>query len=66
MMDRRQILTALPLAAAVPLVAQAQTGAVDNVVMNGPLQKAMTPDQALAELKAGNERFVSGRMYRRD
>jgi carbonic anhydrase len=69
MLDRRQILTALPIAAALPLVAQAaqaQSGQVDNVVMNSALQKAMTPDQALAELKAGNERFLTGRMYRRD
>lgn len=66
MLDRRQLLAALPIAAAVPLIAQAQGGEVDNVVMNGASQKAMTPDQALAELMAGNQRFLSGRMYRRD
>ena len=59
MLDRRQILTALPIAAALPLVAHAQTGPVDDVVMNSASQKAITPDQALAELKAGNERTAS-------
>lgn len=34
--------------------------------MTASAQKAMTPDQALAELKAGNERFVSGQMRNRD
>lgn len=66
MLNRRQLLMALPLGAAVPLAALAQTGALDETVMTGAAQKAMTPDQALAELKAGNERFLTGRMYRRD
>ena len=66
MLDRRQLISTLPIAAVFPLVACAQTGPVDNTVMTGATQKAMTPDQALAELKAGNERFLSGKMYRRD
>jgi carbonic anhydrase len=66
MLNRRQLLMAVPLGAALPLAALAQTGTLDETVMTGATQKAMTPDQALAELKAGNERFLSGRMYRRD
>ena len=34
--------------------------------MSRERQKNMTPDQALAELKQGNERFVSGKMLQRD
>ena len=66
MLNRRQLLMAVPLSAAMPLAAFAQSGALDETVMTGASQKAMTPDQALAELKAGNERFLSGPMYRRD
>jgi carbonic anhydrase len=34
--------------------------------MSEEAQQAMTPDQALAELRAGNERFVNGKMRNRD
>jgi carbonic anhydrase len=35
-------------------------------VLTAENQKALTPDQVLADLKAGNERFVSGRLTGRD
>lgn len=34
--------------------------------MTAESQRAMTPDQALAELQAGNKRFLSGEMRNRD
>lgn len=39
---------------------------VVSTAMDADRQKAMTPDQALAALKEGNERFVSGKMTARD
>lgn len=37
-----------------------------NDVVTAEAQKAMTPDMVLADLKAGNERFVSGNAINRD
>jgi carbonic anhydrase len=38
----------------------------DVAPMTAAAQKAMTPDQAIARLKAGNVRFVNGQMVARD
>jgi carbonic anhydrase len=35
-------------------------------VMTGPAQQALTPEAVLADLKAGNERFVAGNLTPRD
>lgn len=60
MTDRRQFLAAVPaLALAAPAV-RAATPA-ECAVFTPARQQATTPEQALALLKAGNERFVAGR-----
>lgn len=38
----------------------------DAAPMTESVQKSMTPDQALARLKAGNQRFIAGKMLSRD
>lgn len=38
----------------------------DAMSMTPAIQKAMTADQALARLKAGNDRFMTGQMLKRD
>jgi carbonic anhydrase len=54
----------LALSAALPLGACQAFGTSE--VMSAERQKALTPDEVLTELKAGNERFVSGRMINRN
>lgn len=42
------------------------SASLEAAPMTAETQKAMTPDQALARLKAGNARFTSGEMLTRD
>ena len=50
---------------AAPAVAPTSAWSPDQA-MTKPYQSAFTPDQAIAALKSGNARFVSGRMLPRD
>jgi carbonic anhydrase len=68
MINRRRFITSVSLAGAAGGLAAISSNvlAADFPAMTRASQQAMTPDQALAELKAGNERFVSGDMHNRD
>ncbi len=64
MRNRRAFLkTAAGLALVSPWAALARD---PSMAMNAAAQAAMTPDQALAELRAGNERFLAGTARARD
>lgn len=65
MSTRRQFLRSLSAAAALFAVS-GRTAAAKASAMSKERQQSMTPEQALAELKAGNERFLQGRMLERD
>ncbi len=64
MTTRRQFLRSLPATGA--LLALPGAAWVEASVMTEQAQRRMTPDQALAALKEGNERFVSGKSLQRD
>lgn len=63
---KRRLLCLVLAALAVSGCATAPVATADAEPMTAAAQAAMTPDQALARLKAGNERFASGRMLVRD
>lgn len=64
---RNTTITVLALAAAALLVACGQSQpAASAKVTTKAMQEAMTPDQVLADLKAGNERFVARRSTHQD
>lgn len=65
MSTRRQFLQSLSAAGAL-LALSGRTALADVPAMSGEKQRDMTPDQALARLKQGNERFVNGRMLERN
>ncbi len=64
MTTRRQFLRSIPATGA--LLALPGAAWVEASVMTEQAQRRMTPDQALAALKEGNERFVSGKSLQRD
>lgn len=68
MATRRQILKMLPAAGAAGALYSISGCAVSAEIpaMSKEAQQAMTPNQALLELKEGNQRFVSGKMLKRD
>ena len=68
MTNRRQLLKSIPAAgaAAVFVGFSGRQAAAENPAMTQEAQQNMTPDQALAALKAGNERFVKRKMLQRD
>ena len=68
MMNRRQLLKTLPVAAAAGALftVAGRTLADEIPAMSRESQRNMTPEQALGALKDGNERFISGRMLKRD
>lgn len=62
MLTRRLFCSCLPLAAAVTFAAtRAQAQASDCAVFTPERQKEVAPDEAIERLKAGNQRFVSGK-----
>jgi carbonic anhydrase len=65
MSTRREFLQRLSGGAAL-LAVSGGAAFADVPAMSRERQRSMTPDQALAELKQGNERFMSGRMLKRD
>ncbi len=65
MSTRRQFLQSLSAAGAL-FALSGRTALADVPAMSGEKQRDMTPDQALARLKEGNERFVNGRMLERN
>ncbi len=65
MTTRRQFLQSLSAAGAF-LAVSGRTAWAEVPVMTKKAQSGMTPDQALASLKGGNERFVNGRSLQRD
>jgi carbonic anhydrase len=65
MSTRREFLQSLTGAAAL-LAASGGAAFAEVPAMSKERQRNRTPEQALAELKAGNERFVSGRMLARN
>ena len=68
MLSRRQLLKSLPVAGAagVMFAATGRTLAGSVPTMTAASQREMTAEQALAALKAGNERFASGKMLQRN
>jgi carbonic anhydrase len=68
MMNRRQLLKSLPVAAAAGALftVSGRTLAAEIPAMSEESQRNMTPEQALSALKEGNERFISGRMLQRN
>ena len=61
MTTRRDFLRGASASAALLAMSGTQAGASgERITMTQKRQEAMTPDQALAELQAGNERFVAG------
>lgn len=68
MVNRRQLLKMLPAATAAGafLAMSGGTLATEISAMSQESQRDMTPEQALSALKQGNERFVSGKMLRRN
>ncbi|MCI0454864.1 MAG: carbonic anhydrase [Candidatus Dadabacteria bacterium] len=65
MANRRQFLQSLS-AAGILLAVSGSSVQSEVPVMSKEAQGDTTPDQALALLKEGNERFVSGKMLKRD
>jgi len=68
MTNRRQLLKSIPAAGAagVFLALSGRQAVAEVPAMTREAQQNMTPDQALAALKVGNERFVKGKMFQRD
>jgi carbonic anhydrase len=68
MMNRRQLLKSLPVAAAAGalLGLPGHMLAADVPAMSQESQRKMTPEQALSALKVGNERFINGKMLQRN
>jgi carbonic anhydrase len=68
MMNRRELLKSLPVAAAAGALftLSGRTLAAEIPAMSKESQRNMTPEQALSALKDGNERFVNGKMLQRD
>jgi carbonic anhydrase len=65
MTTRREFLGTVS-AAGVLLATSSRSAHAETAVMTKESQANMTPDQALAALKEGNQRFVSGKMMQRD
>ena len=66
MIIRSKHLTLVAAAILVLAVLAGTTHSTEAPAMTRAAQKAMTPDQALAALKEGNQRFLSGKMMERD
>jgi carbonic anhydrase len=68
MLNRRQLLKSLPVAAAAGalLTVPGQILAAEIPAMTKESQRKMTPEQALGALKGGNERFINGKMLQRN
>ena len=67
MSTRRELLKSIPAAGAAGILhALSRRAAAAQVAMTQEAQQKMSPDEALAALKAGNERFVTGNMRKRD
>jgi carbonic anhydrase len=68
MMNRRQLLKSLPVAAApgALITVSGRTLAAEIPAMSKESQHSMTPEQALSALKDGNERFINGKMLQRN
>jgi carbonic anhydrase len=68
MMNRRQLLKLMPVAAAAGalLTVSGRTLAAEIPAMSKASQRNMTPERALRALKEGNERFISGKMLQRN
>ena len=61
MLTRRMFCGCLPLAAVSLGAFSAHAAPSECAVFTADMQKAVSPDDAIARLKAGNERFVSGK-----
>jgi carbonic anhydrase len=66
MTTRRQLLKAIPAMTATLAISGHAMAATEIPAMTKQARNQLTPDQALALLKDGNERFVSGKMLQRD
>jgi carbonic anhydrase len=68
MINRRQLLKLMPVAAAAGalLTVSGRTLAAEIPAMSKESQRNMTPEHALSALKEGNERFISGKMLQRN
>ena len=68
MRTRRQLLKSLPVAGAAGALfaVSGRTVSAEVPAMSREAQRTMTPEQALRTLKDGNERFINGRMLKRD
>ena len=67
MSTRRELLKSIPAAGAAGVLhALSRRAAAAQVAMTPEAQQKMSSDEALAALKAGNERFVTGNMRKRD
>jgi carbonic anhydrase len=65
MPSRREFLQTLSAAGAL-LALSGRAALADVPAMSKVAQRDMTPEQALAQLREGNERFVAGKMLERD
>ena len=65
MTTRRQFLQSVSAAGAL-LAVSGRPAWAEASVMTKKAQSSMTPDQALAALKQGNERFAAGKLLQRD
>lgn len=63
---KTRLLTLLASLAIAGCATNAPSPSPDAATMTRAAQAAMTPDQALARLKAGNDRFAGGNMLARD
>jgi carbonic anhydrase len=61
-----RLATCAVVLAAVAVTASGQSEAASTRVTTKAVQQALTPDAVLADLKAGNERFVAGKSTRQD
>jgi carbonic anhydrase len=61
MLTRRMFCGCLPLAAIAAGTYRAHAAPSECAVFTADMQKSVSPDDAIARLKAGNERFVSGK-----
>ena len=66
MITRRQLLTAVPAMAAALAIPTKAALALEVPAMTKEARSQLTPEQALELLKDGNERFVSGKMLKRE
>jgi len=66
MTTRRQLLRSAAMLGAAGSIAAMPQAFAGGHAQTAQSQKDMSPDEALAEMKAGNQRFVSGNMRNRD